>query len=204
MIMLEFITNLGPLGQFLVGLAETATVVGAFALWLWKWLRWLRRDMMEATTSAMQRMIKDALLHSVSRLDPASYYTLDVHFAGGLTLAVPMIPFQELLVSENIRMAVIDHNATQTTLSLRCKGPGHLPPHHHETTCETEVRSGYVTHLEACRRYGPGETWVIEQGEIHSAFFENCTCFVIHRPPLPTAAVRPVDLDAMEKAFPTT
>ena len=197
------LSSLGPLGQFLAGLAVFLTAAGTFILSLWKWLRGVRRDMVEATTAAMQRMIKESLLHCVSRLDPASYYTLDVHFAGGLTMAVPMIPFQELLVSENIRMAVIDHNATQTTLSLRCKGPGHLPPHHHETTCETiEVRSGYVTHLETGRRYGPGETWVIEQGEIHSAFFENCTCLVIHRPPLPTAAVRPVDLDAMEKAFP--
>lgn len=161
------------------------------------------RRTLEATTANMQKLVRGVLEAEAAKRDPESYYTLDVHFEDGdLTLVVPMFPFHEVIVSENIRMAVIDHNKDKTTLVLRCHGFGSLPRHHHAHTCETiEVRSGFVMDIETQKRYGPGDTWVIPQGVVHSAIFQDCVCIITHKPPLPTAKQRPVNLNLMGTLF---
>jgi hypothetical protein len=198
------LTTIGPLGQFLGGLAAFLTVAFALFAWVWKWVGGAKREIIEATTASMNRLIASNMLDACAGYPPEDYYTLDVNWEGGLSLMVPMFPFRELLVSENIRMCVINHDAEGTTMSLRCKGFGHFPRHHHATTCETiEVRTGHITHLETGRKYGPGEVWFIPPGEVHSAVLDNCSLIVVHRPPLPTAAIRPVDLSSMHKDPPT-
>ncbi len=189
--------HLGPIGTFLTGLAACLTAGLPLAILLRKWLHHAAA-ITEATTAQIQGLLASQLIEAAAAAHPDSYLTLDVHFKNGLSIAVPMFPFREMMISENIRMAVIDHTSEVTTLTLRCKGYGHLPPHHHASTCEIiEVRSGYVTHLESGRRYGPGETWVIPQGEIHSAYFQNCLLIITHRPALPTASQRPVNLGSV-------
>lgn len=201
--LLSLLNSLGPIGQFLAGLAAFLGVTSGFFLWLRRWLTHASTHITQATSAQIQCFIAEQLSEAAAAADPASFYTLDVNLENGLTMAVPMFPFREMIVSENIRMAVIHHSGESTTLLLRCPGVGHLQRHFHASTCETiEVRSGHVTHIETGRRYGPGETWIIPQGEIHSALFENCCLLIVHKPPLPTAAQVPVNLAAMRAVFP--
>lgn len=195
--------HLGPIGQFLAGLAAFLTVGCTFVAWAWHWLRNVRADVIEATTGCMQRIIKASLLREASKRDPGEYYTLDIEFEGGHRMAVPMFLGVRVLVSENIEMAVNDHTREQTELGLWCEGFGALKKHRHGENCERIlVERGTVTCVETGVVYRAGETWVIEPGQWHSAVFQDCYCRVIHRPPLPTATVRPVNLDAMGSVFP--
>lgn len=192
--------HLGPIGQFLVGLAAFLGATGAM-------LRHARRmvahDVIEATSNCMQKIIRTQLEREAGKADAADYYTLDIQFQGGHRMAVPMFPGKRMLVSENVEMAVQDHGKEQTELGLWCVGFGAVPAHCHQENCETiHIERGTVTHLETGRIYRAGETWLIEPGTWHSALFADCYCRIIHRPPLPTAAVRPADLSAMEKVFP--
>jgi len=193
--------HLGPIGQFLVGL----TAFLGLAATGWKAIRSAKREIIEATSACMQRIIAASLKREAQRHQPHEFYTLDVEFEQGHRMAVPMFPGIRMLVSENIEMAVLDHTKEQTELGLWCDGYGTLPKHRHSENCERIViERGTVTHLESGTVYRAGETWVIKPGEWHSAFFHDCYCRVIHRPPLLTAAVRPVNLDAMPAVFPET
>lgn len=196
-------TQLAPIGQFLGDIAPFLTVAGGFTLWAWRLIRGMRREMVEATTGCMQRLIKASLLREAARRDPKDYYTLDIEFEGGHRMAVPMFLGYRVLVAENVEMAVNDHTAEQTELGLWCDGFGALKKHRHSETCERiHVERGTVTCMETGVIYRAGETWVIEPGSWHSAVFQDCYCRIIHRPPLPTAATRPVNLDAMATVFP--
>lgn len=199
----DIINHLGPLGQFLAGLAAFLTVGGTALVWVWKWIKGAKKELIEATSHCMQRIIRQSLEREAAKRDPNEFYTLDIEFEGGHKMAVPMFPGCRMIVSENIEMAVQDHNKDRTELGLWCNGMGTLIRHKHADNCETiHIERGHVLHVEESRTYGPGETWVIEPGQWHSAVFQNCYCRVIHRPPLTAASVRPVDLEAMDKVFP--
>lgn len=195
--------SLSDIGTFLSGAAAVAIPLWAAATWTFRRLvRKNEKDLVDATTASVQRLIKDRMLASIEDLDARTYYTLDVNFANGLSMTVPMIPRHPLHVLENITIEVIDHSADNTLLFLKCEGFGHIGPHDHGYTCETiEVRSGVITHLETGRQYRTGDVWVIPAGEVHSATFQDCTAFIVHRPSLPTAKERPVDLEQMGAIF---
>jgi quercetin dioxygenase-like cupin family protein len=114
-----------------------------------------------------------------------------------------MIPNEVVMISENLEISVIDHSGEATTLALRAKGHAFLPPHWHANTSELiEVRKGTITHLELGTVYKAGSAWFIPVGEPHSAVFSSdCFALVTHRPTLPTAKERPVNLDRIEEAF---
>lgn len=198
----DIIHHLGPIGTFLAG--ASAFLLGV--VWpSFQYLRKIKKECVEATTAHMQALIARNLMDQAARHDPDDFFTLQVAFDSGLTLAVPMFPFTEVLVSENIRMAVLCHDRETTTVQLRCVGFGHLPRHSHADTCETvEIRSGVVTHLETGRQYRAGEVWVVPPGEMHSATFHDAVVLLTYKPPLPTAARQPVDLQNMRRIFPTS
>lgn len=199
----QIIPHLGPLGQFLVGATGALTAGIGVLVWAWKWVRSAKRELIEATTGCMQRIIRASLEREASKREPHDYYTLDIEFEGGHRMAVPMFPGTRMLVSENVEMAVQDHNSEYTEIGLWCEGFGALKKHRHAETCErVHVERGTVTCVETGVVYRQGETWVIEPGAWHSAVFQDCYCRIIHRPPLPTAAIRPVDLSCMGKVFP--
>lgn len=162
-----------------------------------------RELIVEATTAGIQAAIKRNLEARCEEEDPGKVLTLDVHFANGYVLLVPIFK-GAALVAENIVMRVARQERDFTALDLQAIGFGHLPPHFHASTCETiEIRSGTMTHLETGRIYRPGETAVFAAGEMHSATFESGTwCIVTHRPSLPTAKDRPANLSAMPDVFP--
>ncbi len=204
---MPFLEHLGPLGQFLGGLGGLAAFLGAVAtVWkfvIQKWASKTKTELIEATSYHMQSIIRASLEREALRHAPADYYTLDIEFEGGLKMAVPMFSGTRMLVSENIEMAVQDHNADHTELGLWCDGFGAMKKHFHAGNCETvHVERGTVTHVESGHVYRAGDTWVIEPGEWHRAVFQDCYCRIIHRPPLLTGAVRPVNLGDMPRVFP--
>lgn len=154
-------------------------------------------------SATVLRYVKKHLESEIEGRDPESYYTLDVHFTNGITLVAPMIPNKELTIAENLGISVINHSCESTVLSLTSHGDCYLPPHWHATTSEMiEVRSGTITHIETGRVYRTDEIWHIPAGEPHSAVFSrDCFAIVTHRPALPTAKERPVDLEHIEDAF---
>lgn len=199
----DILTHLGPIGQFLVGITGALTAGVGALIWIYRWVRSAKRELIEATTGCMQKIIRATMEREASKREPHEFYTLDIEFEGGHHMAVPMFPGLRVLVSENISMAVQDHNHEYTELGLWCNGFGALTKHRHTDTCERiHVERGTVTCFETGVIYRAGETWVIEPGAWHSAIFADCYCRIIHRPPLPTAAVRPVDLESMPKVFP--
>jgi hypothetical protein len=161
------------------------------------------KEIVDATTSSMQRWCQEQMLEAVSKLNPDSYYTLDLHFSNGLSISAPMVPDVPLFVSENIQIKVISHTADKTMLLLSCKGFGIFLPHFHADTCETiEIREGYLTSRETGTIYREGDQWIIPANEMHSAIMEDCVAVITHRPPLPTAKKRPVDLTNVALIFP--
>lgn len=195
--------HLGPIGQFLAGLATFLTMAGGFTLWAWSTLKKLKHEVIEATSAYIYRIIRAALEREAARHNPSSYYTLEIAFEGGHVMAVPMFPGVRMLIAENVEMAVNDHNKDGTELGLWCDGIGSLVRHRHMESCETvHVERGAVTCLETGAIYRAGDTWHIPQGEWHSVTFHDCYCRIIHRPPLQTAAARPMNLDAIPAVFP--
>lgn len=161
------------------------------------------KEIVDATTASMQRWCQEKMLDVVSNLNPESYYTLDLHFANGLSISAPMVPDVPLFVSENIQIKVISHTKDETMMLLSCKGFGTFLPHFHADTCETiEIREGHMTSRETGTIYRKGDTWAIPANEMHSAIMEDCVAVITHRPPLPTARQRPVDLDNVNLIFP--
>jgi len=187
--------TLGELGAFFGGIAALITILWTIGLSIAK--KWIHRGI--ATT--MNEMVQARLLKTAAAHDPASYYTLDVVFSNGDALAVPMFPFAEVMIADHLWISVIDHDTDETTLQIRSTGYTMISPHRHDHTTEViEVKRGWVTHLETGHIYRSGETWNIAQGEVHSATFsDNFKAYCRHRPPLPTAKERPVNLDGFPK-----
>ncbi len=161
------------------------------------WFSRVKRDVQ----STVKQLLADELIRQCDGRDPKSYWTLDVHFEHGPSIAVPMFMFAEALIADQLHIAVIDHTEDETTLALWTQGFATLSPHSHHQSCERIiVERGYVTCMETGVRYTAGETWKIEQGVIHSAWFsENFFGYCKHRPALPTAAERPVNLSGLDK-----
>jgi quercetin dioxygenase-like cupin family protein len=194
-------TKVGEVGTLLAGIAAVLTILWSIGMCIVG--KWFSR--LNLTVSAtVLKYVKRHLEESISGRDPATYYTLEVHFQGsGISLIAPMIPNEAVMIAENLEISVIDHSTDATTLALRAKGDAYLPPHWHDHTSELiEVRKGTITHLESGRIYRAQEFWFIPTGEPHSAVFSrDCFALVTHRPPLPTAKERPVNLDRIEDAF---
>lgn len=192
--------TLGELAAFIGSMATLITVLWGITMFIFK--TWFKR-IGASVNSTVLRYIKKNMEALISGRDPESYYTLDVHFTNGIALIAPMIPDVRLMVAENLGITVIHHTCTATTLKLQSAGDAYLPPHWHEHTSELiEVKEGTITHIETGRVYRAGEIWHIPSKEIHSAVFsKDCFALVTHRPPLPTAKERPVDIEKIEQAF---
>ncbi len=208
MIATAFIEHIDPWVKFITAVISfVVTAGGAISLFVGWFRRWAARTRMEildaATTAGIQAAIKQHLEGLAEKEDPSNYFTLDVHFEGGLMMAVPMFKGAGALVAENIIMRVARHGKDYTALDFQCHGFGHVPKHYHANTCETiQVMEGVVTDLLTGTIYRHGDTWTVPPGEIHAATFDNCWCIITHHPCLPTAKERPLDLDAMDQVFP--
>lgn len=155
-----------------------------------------------ATTAAMQSFIARQLLRCIDGRDPSTFYTLEMAFPGGESMRIPMIPGLPLQVLENIKVEVVSHNQKETIATLVCDGFGnvgmHSHPSHHESI---RVIAGTMTCMSTGKLYREGDTWEVQPGEMHGAFFANCVIVIRYHPPLPTAAESPVNLDAMNSVF---
>lgn len=197
------LTDYGPL---LGGIASLITVLWGIAMWTFNRMAKLRtKQFIDATTAAVQAIIAARMRSMIEDRDPKTYYTMDLSFPDGNKLAVPMIPGVPVRVLENVDVTVIHHGPQETILSLVCDGFGHIGEHCHEMTSERiEIKRGTMTDVKSGRVYRAGDVWEIPAGESHGAVFQDVIALLYHKPPLPTAAERPVNLDAMEKIYKTT
>jgi len=187
---------------FMGGLASFVIAYPTAVHWLTK--RWHRRalsELTEATTASVQAVVARNLKAITDRLDPESFFTLDLRFPNGETLHVPVVIGKPLGYLENITLMVTSHNKAGTFLIMECKGFGRITEHSHSTTEEVTVLSGTMTCLATGRVYKTGDKWVIPPHTLHGANCQDLLASVYHHPPLPTAAERPVSLEAMSKIF---
>ena len=192
--------TLPELSSFFGSLAALIGILWTIGMFCFR--RWFSR-LGIAVNATVLRILKKQIEGQISGLDPESYYTHDIHFTNGISLAAPMIPNVEITIAENLTISVTNHNCECTTLALKSTGSAYLPPHFHRHASELiEIRSGSITHMETGRTYNAGEVWFIPVDVPHSAVFAPDTFALIScRPPLLTAKERPVNLDQMEEAF---
>jgi len=193
--------SLGEVGTLLVGTAALGTLLWGVSMAILR--AWYTKGKSDLELT-MNRAIQSHLLGSIAHLDPAKYYTLDVHFENGQTIIIPMVPFVELTISENLTICVLDQTAEETKLQMRTNnGPASLRRHRHELTCERIlVERGTMTDMKTGTIYRKGDMWEIAAGQIHGAWFsDHFLATVLHKPALPTAAQRPVDLRHLEEAM---
>ena len=139
----------------------------------------------------------------IDGLDEASYVTHTISFKGGHKLTFPILMGKSMPILENVYMMGLSRTSEETIISVTCLGFGVITEHWHEGTSEEiRVQSGVVTDIKSGRMYRAGEVWSVEADEVHAATFQDCVLIVVLRPTLPTAAERPVNLDAMESIFP--
>ena len=189
--------DLSGIGALLVGVSALLTAVGGVGVMI------LKRSIAKTGRDVEVRIDDLVANHLEGQLidrELDSYYTLDISFENGVEIIVPMIPLAEITVAKNLHLFVSDHNGDETTIQLRSTGFASLPPHHHSNSIETiEVRRGTVTHLETGHIYRHGDMWEVAINEVHSAVFsDNFLAFIVHRPALPTAKQRPVNLEALK------
>jgi|TARA_R110002110_G_scaffold5141_2_gene26440 quercetin dioxygenase-like cupin family protein len=184
--------DLTALGGFFGGLGVLLTALTTITILAFK--RVIKTA--QEVETRIDGLIASHLESQLANRDPSRYYTLDITFKNGTTLVVPMIPLVEVTFAKNLHAFVADHNEQETTIQIRSTGFAALPPHSHAHSCETiEIRRGSVTHLETGHVYIAGDIWSIGIGEVHSAVFSgNFLGLITHRPKLPTAKTRPVDL----------
>ena len=204
---IDFINNieevLKHIGAIMGYLAAIVVPTAGLLAWIFKKITDVQTNkLIEANTNSVQKLISKQLIKAIDGLDLDEYYTLDLKFPDGNFLHVPMIPNVSLSFLENVSMTVISHSKYATRLSLVCNGFGNLPEHCHELTSEEiRIEEGYMTCVKTGRRYGPGETWVLPPGEFHGAMMHDCVAIITHRPPLPKASQRPVNILAMDNIF---
>lgn len=151
-----------------------------------------------ATIANFNTIIANQLLGAIAGRDPATYHTLGITFITGENLAIPVIPGDARMVLENITVNFLSHSSEGTYLALVCNGFGHISDHYHrDHTEEIEVKRGLITCLKTGHQYRAGDIWTIQPGESHAATFQNCLAIMKYLPPLPTADIQPVDLEAM-------
>lgn len=196
----EVLKHIGAIMGYLAAIiVPTAALLG----WVFKKITDLQTDkLIEANTNSVQRLISKQLTKAVDGLDLDEYYTLDLKFPDGNFLNVPMIPNVSLSFLENVSMTVISHSKHATRLSLVCNGFGNLPEHCHELTSEEiRIEEGYMTCIKTGHRYVAGDVWVVPPGEFHGAMMHDCVAIITHRPPLPKASQRPMNILAMDNIF---
>jgi hypothetical protein len=193
----------GPVGTLLGGMAAMAVVIIPMFGYLIRFIKKSKEEIMQVNTYSTQQKVKEWMLGLIAPLDPNHYFTLKICFPGGFSMSIPMVPDRAVIIGENLQMRLIDTDANETTLSLVCKGFGHLKEHFHPDACECiYVKKGVMTCLTTGHIYREGDTWRIPPGETHGATFQDFIGIVTHRPPLPLAILQPVDLDDMIKIFP--
>lgn len=195
--------NIGEIGHFLAGLSAILTASFAFLTWIFQKITNTQTSkLIDANTHAVQQILAKQLLKDIDELDPEKYYTLDFKFPTGEFLHIPLVTNKSLTILENIKMTVLSHNEESTLITLTCTGFGTIPEHCHEYTCEEiKILKGTMTCLKTGKRYVAGDVWSIQAKEFHGAYLHNCVAILIHKPPLPTAYERPVNLIAMNKIF---
>ena len=190
--------------QLLLALSTfLGTVVGILAL-VRKWIKTDKADFenafkksLQATANQLEREFRD--------VDPATYLTLDFRQPNGPTEI--FVPLHRDIISRpllglRLRLVAAFSDATEYEIDTREHPLSvRIPWHHHDGTESVTIIQGTVTDLHTGRIYGTGETWEISPGRPHHSEFHRALCFAKMRPPLPTGATRPINLEGLSQIY---
>lgn len=138
------------------------------------------------------------VLDAVKGSCPDRVHTLDIKFAQGIYVSIPVIVGKTYSPWPGLDLTGIRSCGDGTFYNLTTTHPVTLVRHSHEEKETVEVIMGSMTDLDSGRVYRKGETWEIEPQRDHRVFFEAHGIFVVTvQPPLPKLAERPVSVDRL-------
>ena len=189
--MIELLEKIPALMEWLIPLLVFLTGSG-FLRMLSCLKRFRKQVVAEATTATMDAMIAQGMQAAIADIDPKGYHTLDLDYEAGGKDCLPVLRDRFLRIAQNTLALVLDSSAKGTILSMVCKGHGRVESHRHAGAEELTVIQGTVTCLKTGEVYRAGDRRVTEPGVYHGAALHDATCILMHLPPLPTGAERPV------------
>lgn len=181
-------------------------VVGLF-LSIWQMIRRIERKT-DATRTAFLTRNKQRIEEDFAHDDKGEYVTLDYRMTGAdgetICLRIPLSNQRATQCLMGLRLWLLTHNKLETVYSINTMGfhaPVRLHWHWHDERKTIKVVMGTMVDVQTGRRYGPGESWVLEPGVIHTADFDNAYCVATLRPPLPFASEKPIHLEGMTEVY---
>ena len=191
--------------KILIGLAAVLGVVIPQAWHIHKTrkdIQGLSEKIVAVDSGTMMTLVAAGMAQQILGVDPKSYYTFGYRLPDGTVLNLPLMPGRIIALGNNLTIQFRYHDSESTGYKLLAAGPCDLRMHAHFTDETIKVLAGAVVNTETGTRYGPGESWLIKKDEFHSCFFEaGSDCNGTFRPPLPTAEIRPVALEGIERGY---
>jgi quercetin dioxygenase-like cupin family protein len=148
------------------------------------------------------RSLAAQTMRQIEGIPPEKIFSLDVRLRSGEQIHVPLLAKTWIQYLPSLSLMLIRSCKTETEMLMDVLEPAFLPWHSHTESEAVTVIRGRMIDLQTGHIYGPGETWEIPAESWHRAQFDAGTlCRIIVRPPLETAATRPIDLSHMPSAF---
>lgn len=190
------------MSELILAIAAILTALLAVAKWIDGRAKKRTDAVAKRVESVMSLLVRrlTSQMAAAGEKDPHGCLTLDFATPNGTRLRVPIPRFEKIEVWEGVWMSQqLGAPADASLLLLECPSLSALPDHlHWESVEEATVISGSMTDLKTGRIFHAGESWTIPSGEVHSASFHRAVVLLKIKPPLPTAAQAPVQLDGFE------
>jgi hypothetical protein len=198
--------TLSDYGTFFGGIAALLTAFGVAFVWLLKNILRRQTQSLEKTLeSTYQRgvvRLMESNTRKFSHVPADKTYSFDVIAPNGHKFFYPLYYMQWIEYMPGLHLQLTSNSATESEVLLIATIDAHLPLHAHDEVEEVRVERGMMMDSQTQKVYFPGDTWVIEAGQMHSSWFaKNTRCSITLRPPLPTADQRPIMTTGVEEMF---
>jgi hypothetical protein len=199
-------TSPSEYGILFSGLAALLTAFGGISAWIFRISikRHVKRveEKIESTYQRAVVALTEANARRFQHIPPERTYSFDVSTPAGKTFCFPLFLLEWIEYIPGLHLMLATHDDEQSEVLLIATIDAHLPLHMHSEIEEIRVERGLMTDSQNGKAYMPGDVWTIPAGEPHSAWFQRGTrCSILLRPPLPTAAQRPIRTDGAHELF---
>lgn len=207
--MLLALSPIGELGTLLGGIASTIVAVIATVKW---YSSRTKSQVIQAVDQVLDlriaELLKSMMVTRANRAGHDRTRVVDIAFvAPDISLRLPVIMDEWLSVLPGCDIMGDQFTDEKTTYWLRADSATRIKRHTHVGSESVTVIRGSMMDYLTGREYGPGETWVIEAGVVHSVLFEapedSHGLFLIEvRPPLKSTAQESLQLDGLASLSP--